>query len=294
MCRYFETIYFTYVAQITVGYGDLHPQTNSTKPAFVFWALLALPTLTVLIGAVGDAVTDAVNWFSLWIPKVAPMMSLEARKVARRPDEVHECIKETSDEQPRHNVGAFQDIADSEKGSMISNGDERNAFDGMSSETSNKAYRSYIIARAAQKVMEHVDERPPRKYTYTEWAWLLKLLGEDEADESGHRRVGLSTGKGIEVGLPPWQGKHQMWSWMGQESPLMDLKHGSEPKWVLIRLLMVLEHNAKKQGDESARVSSKPAAQGKMAHQDSDVVLPVPGRFPRVDGVDVSNPSSER
>lgn len=34
---YFETLYFTFVALITVGYGDFYPQTNSAKPAFVFW-----------------------------------------------------------------------------------------------------------------------------------------------------------------------------------------------------------------------------------------------------------------
>ncbi|KAK4556258.1 hypothetical protein LTR86_006402 [Recurvomyces mirabilis] len=288
---YFETIYFTYVAQITVGYGDFHPQTNSTKPAFVFWALLALPTLTVLIGAVGDAVTDAVNWFSLWIPKIAPKVTFLARKIAQRPTKVQECIREASEDQTTTNVGAFQDIADSEKGDMGSDDAEKNAFGDMSSGSSNKAYRSYIIARAAQKVMEHVDERPPRKYTYTEWTWLLKLLGEDEADESGHRRVGLSTGKGIEVGLPPLQGKHQQWSWMGQESPLMDLKDGSEPKWVLKRLLRVLEHNAKKQGDESA---GRQAHRGGISHKGSDAVLPMPGRFPGSGTIDGFEPSSDK
>ena len=51
---YFDSVYFTYVSLITIGYGDSYPQDNSSKPFFVFWSLIALPTLTVLIGSVGE------------------------------------------------------------------------------------------------------------------------------------------------------------------------------------------------------------------------------------------------
>ena len=64
---YFESLYFTFVAQLTIGYGDFEPQTNASKPAFVFWSLIALPTLTVLIGAIGDVVSGFVNWYTEWI-----------------------------------------------------------------------------------------------------------------------------------------------------------------------------------------------------------------------------------
>lgn len=59
---------------IRVGYGDFEPQSNSAKPTFVFWALIALPTLTVLIGAVGDAVNDGVNSGTLWLGEHAPSL----------------------------------------------------------------------------------------------------------------------------------------------------------------------------------------------------------------------------
>jgi potassium channel subfamily K, other eukaryote len=64
-----KTKYFTFVALITVRYGDFLPQTNSAKPTFVFWSLIALPALTVLIGAIGDAVPDFVAALTLWLGK---------------------------------------------------------------------------------------------------------------------------------------------------------------------------------------------------------------------------------
>ena len=87
-------------------------------------------------------------------------------------------------------------------------------------------YRPFIMLKAATKIIEHLDEDPPRKYTFKEWAWLLKLLGEDEDDSSGHRRVGTQLPEGAEVVSPVRTGKHQVWSWLGQESPLMSLEDG--------------------------------------------------------------------
>ncbi|KAK5109596.1 hypothetical protein LTR62_006833 [Meristemomyces frigidus] len=248
--KYFDTIYFTYVAQITVGYGDLHPQTNSTKPAFVFWALLVLPTFTFLIGAVGDAVTDAVNWFSLWVPKVAPKIRSLARKIAGRPSKFDKSIAEASDKNAK-NVAAFQDLADNETGGLTSSRDKaENAFEAVNSEAEITAYRPCITIRAPQKVMSLLDERTPREYAYAEWTWLLKLLSEDENGATRHRRVGQEVREGTEIGVPLRRGREHVWSRLGQESPLMDLKGGSEARWVLERLLRVLEVDARRVGDQ--------------------------------------------
>ncbi|KAH7027903.1 uncharacterized protein B0I36DRAFT_328179 [Microdochium trichocladiopsis] len=36
------------------------------------------------------------------------------------------------------------------------------------------------------KVTQHLREQPPRKYSYAEWAWYLRLIGEDEASAETH------------------------------------------------------------------------------------------------------------
>ena len=47
--RYFQSLYFAYTTLLTIGFGDFKPFSNSGKAFFVFWSLLAVPTLTILI-----------------------------------------------------------------------------------------------------------------------------------------------------------------------------------------------------------------------------------------------------
>ena len=46
---YFVSLYFSYTSLLTIGYGDIYPESNCGKPFFVFWSLLAIPSLTILI-----------------------------------------------------------------------------------------------------------------------------------------------------------------------------------------------------------------------------------------------------
>lgn len=46
---YFTSFYFSFTSLFTIGYGDFTPVSNAGKSFFVFWSLLALPTMTVLI-----------------------------------------------------------------------------------------------------------------------------------------------------------------------------------------------------------------------------------------------------
>ncbi|KAH1506511.1 hypothetical protein KXW41_009189 [Aspergillus fumigatus] len=50
---YFEALYFAYTTLFTIGYGDFHATSEWERPFFVFWTLLAVPTVTLLI-ANGD------------------------------------------------------------------------------------------------------------------------------------------------------------------------------------------------------------------------------------------------
>ncbi|KAG6217164.1 hypothetical protein E4U50_004343 [Claviceps purpurea] len=58
---YFDSFYFCFVSLITIGYGDRTPHSNAGKAFFVFWSLLALPTMTVLISNAGDTVVKFVR-----------------------------------------------------------------------------------------------------------------------------------------------------------------------------------------------------------------------------------------
>ncbi|KAL8284691.1 hypothetical protein RB600_009222 [Gaeumannomyces tritici] len=58
---YFDGVYFCFVGLTTIGYGDVTPVSNPGRAFFVFWSLLALPTMTVLISNAGDTVVKAIR-----------------------------------------------------------------------------------------------------------------------------------------------------------------------------------------------------------------------------------------
>ncbi|KAL2135782.1 hypothetical protein VTI74DRAFT_6987 [Chaetomium olivicolor] len=58
---YFDGLYFAYVSLTTIGYGDVTPVSNAGKSFWVFWGLLALPTMTVLISNAGDTIVKGIR-----------------------------------------------------------------------------------------------------------------------------------------------------------------------------------------------------------------------------------------
>lgn len=245
---YFASLYFTFVAQLTIGYGDLSPQTNSAKPAFVFWALIALPTLTVLIGSIGDAVSSFVNWYTPWIGnhtqdlwRWIKIFRRQKTSPKRALDQIR--AESTLESAETNEEMGFDGIANVQRTRTIPadldfSADTLTEFQLSVAE---ETYKPFIMLKAAKVILGHLDEDEPRRYSYKEWTWLLKLLGHDEADESGHRRVGVAVPEGAEVMRPAsadetaslkraGSGK-AVWSWIGQESPLMSLEEG----WVLYR-----------------------------------------------------------
>lgn len=53
---YFQALYFCYISLLTIGYGDLAPKSNAGRCFFVVWSLIAVPTMTILVGDLGDTV----------------------------------------------------------------------------------------------------------------------------------------------------------------------------------------------------------------------------------------------
>lgn len=149
---------------------------------------------------------------------------------------------------------AFDDIANLEHQRTLPLELQTDSLTQLQIEAAEETYRPFVMLKAAQTVISHLNNDPPRQYTYKEWSWLLKLLGEDESDPKQHRRVSiLHTLQDNSVHLPslilycPGQVGHplpadaeiveplteherQMWSWLGQESPLMS-QEPSEPYW---------------------------------------------------------------
>ena len=279
---YFQALYFTYVSLLTIGYGDFYPQDNSAKPIFVLWTLVALPTLTVLIGSLGGIINEAVNSITLWLGshhlpgahKSATLSALnseaakakgEVATAAKPPGFLEDGIPDdhgTKDslhaEAVRRVINGSaddhcQDANDGPKATAIGEKDE---FDQS---------RRYLIMKELRNIIGHLDANPPRKYTFQEWAWFTKLLGEDEGDppvedheinerepEAGFKRKegsALDVRKGNDrkndrlQGINSKNGLRHPWSWLGSRSPL--IMATDEPQWVLERLMGALEEELK-------------------------------------------------
>ncbi|ODA80810.1 hypothetical protein RJ55_03770 [Drechmeria coniospora] len=74
---YFNAVYFCFVSLMTIGYGDLVPVSNCGKSFFVFWSLMALPTMTVLISNAGDTVVKLVRDITITIGNITILPSEE-------------------------------------------------------------------------------------------------------------------------------------------------------------------------------------------------------------------------
>jgi potassium channel subfamily K len=68
---YFVSLYFSYTSLLTIGYGDIYPESNCGKPFFVFWSLLAIPSLTILISNMVSLFPYLCAIFFLWKRKAA-------------------------------------------------------------------------------------------------------------------------------------------------------------------------------------------------------------------------------
>ena len=100
--------------------------------------------------------------------------------------------------------------------------------------------------------MKHLNENPPRKYSYEEWAWFLKLMGQDEASAKSHRTAPITVDRSKDEKHDMQQAKiddndesSYAWSWLGNRSPLMG--EMAEAEWVLERLSLTLERALRKQ-----------------------------------------------
>ncbi len=250
---YFESIYFTFIALTTTGYGDYQPLGNAARAFFVFWSLLAVPTVTVVVSNMGDTVVKAIKDATLRVGEWTLLPGEQGVRAAFREttsnlirrskpsdvgsnDRVRGLREEERDKQTtgRNSKGFNELTQDVEK----SENREAQAADQRGDPIARDIHHHLaLLMKAMREVMMHLDESPPREYTYDEWAWYLKLIEVD---------VESSIGPSSDVKDERSSGsrdRRSSWNWLSADSPLMsDL---SEPRWVLDHLAQTLEKKLK-------------------------------------------------
>ncbi|KAL8863557.1 MAG: hypothetical protein Q9178_000238 [Gyalolechia marmorata] len=273
---YFGALYFAYTSLLTIGYGDYKNFSNAGKPAFVFWSLLAVPTLTIVISNMGDTVvksirdlTDYLGEFTV-LPGESPTRQ-RARQLVTNitgPFRGKQGREKIMDEPPgmlgEKEDGSTQGTQGQQAMTRATDGlardvekEELDAADEAlkrGDEVSKDAHEyHYQLIREFRNVMKHLDENPPRRYTYEEWAWFLKLMGEDEDNQTSHRKAPINVRNDYQGNREPDMQKggaensadeRRQWSWLGNRSPLMG--EMGEAEWVLERLAITLEKELKR------------------------------------------------
>jgi potassium channel subfamily K len=269
---YFGSLYFAYTSLLTIGYGDFYPQSNSGKAFFVFWSLLAVPSLTILISNMGDTIVKFIRDITIWIGNftvlpgekdVKASFKETANQLTRGrffddeitetpPGILGESNKRSGDEtgedsdgdgEEPHKLNDPESAAQRVAGDKATRETKRAKERGKEDDKLPKSTRHYhcILIKEIGKVMKHLHSSPPRKYTFDEWAWYLKLIGEDESNSDMHRkalRKPRPDGEGLGAAMMD-EDRSLKWSWVGNRSPLMGNKE--EAEWVLERLTATLK-----------------------------------------------------
>lgn len=122
----------------------------------------------------------------------------------------------------------------------------------------------YLLVKEIRNVMKDLNGSPPKEYTYEEWCWFLRLMGEDESNTRHHRKAPLNVqdsqreeGPQIQTAIAIGDDEdmaddnHKQWSWLGAKSPLMGQME--EAEWVLERLSVTLETQLRKERENLRR-----------------------------------------
>jgi potassium channel subfamily K len=257
---YFAWLYFSYTSLLTVGYGDFTVNSNSGKAFFVFWSLLAVPTLTILISNMGDTIIKAFKDFTIWVGSftVLPdekglgsaikvgMKRVKTGKMLKEKDLDHKGAPGASEQRGLDRVTEHieeEELAQAEEAGEHGDYLERDIH-----------FYHFILAKEIRQMMSDINASPPRQYTYDEWTYYLRLIGQDENDASGHRKPEdqhqHNKGDAPDIGTAD-DGDTVTWSWLGIRSPLMG--NTNEPEWLLQRLAATLEAEMRKMSSPDAK-----------------------------------------
>ena len=246
---YFDAIYFVFISLVTVGYGDFAVKSNVGRPIFVFWALLAVPTMTILIASMGVTVLIIVKGIIAQIDRfiVLPheargertsftrkafhMGKLHAKHKTGYKGEGHHGGLE------RHGEHGFRDH---KTGRIMNIHDETGHIPHVDHDHDEAVtMRRYLIAAEIRTLLDDLSVSPPKTYTFEEWARFLKLLGIKHREMDLRAQPGQNGADGKVNG--------EVWSWLNDDGPLFGTQ--TETEWLLQKLSRQLEDSLRPSED---------------------------------------------
>ncbi|OJJ44263.1 hypothetical protein ASPZODRAFT_71853 [Penicilliopsis zonata CBS 506.65] len=273
---YFQAMYFAYTSLFTIGFGDFYPISNWGKPFFIFWSLLAVPTVTILLSNIGDTLIRSVRDVTIYLGELT-ILPGDKPVLERIRDLFHagwrqQVLNETAEseaeaERQESSIPpALRQRERQQAGESEEAGEAASSYPYSESENSMEAeehrreevargrgdvraenihHYHYLLFRELRKMIRYASSSLPREFDYPEWEYYLKLIG---ANESGFiSRPEEEEKSKLRPESGPGRDKDQ-WSWTSARSPLIAEK--SEAQWLMEAIAEVLERELKRASRE--------------------------------------------
>jgi potassium channel subfamily K len=243
---YFQALYFAYTTLLTIGFGDFYPVSSLGKAFFVFWSLLAVPTITILISNISDTLIRFVKDITLFIGEVTILPGDEP---------LHDRIKDIfhiswRDKWLQESAGEENDSQDilTDTGNGTDRNARRHAVEAEEHKkeesarrrgdiaTENVHHYHYLLFREIRKMMELATKNLSKEFDYLEWEYYLALI-------SGQHKPPYESNTEQAKEDVKRQEKFRDWSWIDKKNPLLGDK--SEVEWLLNALTEALERELK-------------------------------------------------
>ncbi|KAJ5288631.1 hypothetical protein N7478_001661 [Penicillium angulare] len=247
---YFESLYFAYVTLLTIGYGDIYPMSSLGKSFFVFWSLLAVPTITILISNIGDTLIHFVRDLTLYVGEITILPGdepfLERLKDIFRMSWSDKWVQETLGEK-----STTQDVlnnpdtdGDPEQANYRAHRaleteehmkeDSARARGDITAE--NVHHYHYLLFREIRKMMEYTRSNLLKEFDYLEWEYYLALVSGKHKPATDDQAMNKEDEERERMFF-------EQWSWIDKKNPLLGEK--SEVEWLLNALTEALERELK-------------------------------------------------
>lgn len=252
---YFTSLYFCFCSLLTIGYGDITPQSNPGRPFFVLWSLIAIPTMTILISQMSDTVVAGFKRGTDRFADYFVMPTAERYKAAMSHVPIIKDILQRHDERQRvkrgFQVGAqTDDGVDAEEGQPSLQGSPKSTkptsktrppqdrpqrtIEELARQPNPSLYElAEQLAFAIKRTATDLTEGKRKRYSYDEWVEFSRLI-QFTNPRSGWNPSGEASSSGDTIVIDEDEYGVLNWDWIGENSPM--IARQTEPEWVLDRL----------------------------------------------------------
>ncbi|KAI1945025.1 hypothetical protein LOZ12_003492 [Ophidiomyces ophidiicola] len=171
-----KSLYFAYTSLLTIGYGDFAPGAVWSKPFFVLWSLLAIPTTTIFFSAFGDTLARTFHDLAIYIGE----LTILPGEIGIKKQVLQSCRSVMRNfRQPLSHILSQPSPNETQKNQEAANYYEKEFVklkDDEDRSPQNRTHRQYLLCREMRKVHGDIARSPPLEYTYEEWRFFLQLV----------------------------------------------------------------------------------------------------------------------